>query len=54
MEKIYFDDTTFIWKTKINLSVDKEVFLKEAYSVIESKPLNKTDSFSYKKNGMEI
>ena len=49
MEKIYFDDTTFIWKTKLNLSTDKEALLKQAYSIIEATPHNKTDSFSYKK-----
>jgi hypothetical protein len=49
MEKIYFDDTTFIWKTKLNLSPDKEALLKHAYSIIEATPHNKTDSFSYKK-----
>ncbi len=49
MEKIYFDDTTFIWKTKLNLSNDKETFLKEAYAVIESMPDVKTDGFGVKK-----
>jgi len=49
MEKIYFDDTTFIWKTKLNLSTDKEALLKQSYSIIEATPRSKTDSFSYKK-----
>ena len=49
MEKIYFDDSTFIWKTKLNCIDDKSVFLKEAYSIIESQPNTKTDGFGYKK-----
>ena len=48
MEKIYFDDTTYIWKTKLNLINNKDVFLKEAYSIIESKPNVKTDGFGYR------
>lgn len=48
MEKIYFDDTTYIWKTKLNRINDKDVFLKEAYSIIESKPNVKTDGFGYR------
>ena len=34
MEKIFFDDSTYIWKTKLNRLNDKLVFLKEAYSII--------------------
>jgi hypothetical protein len=49
MEKIYFDETTFIWKTKLNHRNDKSEFLKEAYSIIESQPNIKTDGFGYKK-----
>lgn len=49
MEKIYFDDTTFLWKTKLNKLNDKPFFLKEAYSVIESQPDVKSDGFAYKK-----
>ena len=49
MEKIYFDETTYIWKTKLNLINDKSLFLKEAYSIIESNPNNKTDGFTYTK-----
>jgi len=48
MEKIYFDDATYIWKTKLNLINNKDVFLKEAYSIIESKPNVKTDGFGYR------
>jgi len=53
MEKIYFDDTTYIWKTKLNRLNDNLVFLKEAYSVIESRPDVKTDGFAYKKEWNE-
>ena len=49
MEKLYFDDTTYIWKTKLNRVKDKSTFLKEAYSIIESQPDVKTDGFGFKK-----
>ena len=49
MEKIYFDDTTFIWKTKLNRVNDKLIFLEEAYSIIKSQPENKTDGFGFVK-----
>jgi len=49
MEKIYFDETTFLWKIKLNKLDDKSFFLKEAYSIIESQPHIKTDGFGYKK-----
>ena len=49
MEKVYFDETTYIWKTKLNKLNEKSSFLKEAYSVIESQPDVKTDGFGYKK-----
>jgi hypothetical protein len=49
MEKLYFDDTTFIWKTKLNMVGDKSSFLKEAHSIIESQPDVKTDGFGYGK-----
>jgi hypothetical protein len=32
--KIYFDDSTFIWKSKLNLLNDKDLILKEALGVI--------------------
>ena len=53
MEKIYFDETTFLWKTKLNKLDDKSSLLKEAYSVIESQPHIKTDGFGYKKEWNE-
>jgi cupin superfamily acireductone dioxygenase involved in methionine salvage len=48
MEKIYFDDDTFIWKTKLNMINHKSDILKEVYSITESQPEVKTDGFSYK------
>jgi hypothetical protein len=48
MEKIYFDERTYIWKTKLNRIDDKQLFLEEAYSVIQSQPDVKTDGFGYK------
>ena len=38
MEKICFDNSTYIWKTKLNLIDSKPPYLKEAYSLIESQP----------------
>jgi len=49
MEKIYFDESTFIWKTKLNLSSFKNQIISEAKDVIESLPDVKTDGFGYKK-----
>jgi cupin superfamily acireductone dioxygenase involved in methionine salvage len=48
MKKIYFDDDTFIWKTKLNMINHKSEFLKEAHSIIESLPEIKNDGFGYK------
>jgi len=49
MEKLYFDDSTYIWKIKLNKLSDKDILLKEANFVIESQPDIKTDGFGYKK-----
>ena len=49
MEKIYYDDTTYIWKTKLNRISDKSLFLKEAHSLIESMPHNPSDGYLYNK-----
>ena len=49
MEKLYFDETTYIWKTKLNRTLDKSDLLVEATKVIESQPHIKTDGFGYKK-----
>jgi hypothetical protein len=46
MEKIYFDDTTFIWKKKLNLAKYKSLLLKEANDIIDSQPMSKQDGFS--------
>jgi hypothetical protein len=46
MEKLYFDDTTFIWKTKLNLIEYKSLLLKEVNDVINSQHMNKNDGFS--------
>jgi hypothetical protein len=45
MTKIFFDDTTFIWKTKLNLVEDKSKLLKESYELIKSMPENNTDGY---------
>jgi len=49
MEKLYFDDSTYIWKIKLNKLSDKDTLLKESNFVIESQPDIKTDGFGYKK-----
>jgi hypothetical protein len=49
MEKIYFDESTFLWKTKLNLCDNKESFLKEANKIVESMPNIKTDGYGIKK-----
>jgi hypothetical protein len=48
MEKIYFDKTTFIWKKKLNFSNNKEVLLREVYSLMERESNVKNDAYSYK------
>jgi hypothetical protein len=49
MEKVYFDDTTFIWKGKLNLSAHKDIILKEANDVADSlKETVRTDGFGYR------
>jgi len=53
MEKLYFDDTTYIWKTKLNLVEYKKLLLKEAIDVIESQPEVKSDGFGYKQEWKE-
>jgi hypothetical protein len=47
MEKIYFDNTTFIWKTKLNLSNNKTIFLKESENIINANPNIKTDGYGF-------
>lgn len=52
MEKIFFDDTTFIWKTKLNLVGDNAKLLKESLEVIKSyegSQATKTDGYGYKR-----
>jgi len=49
MEKLYFDESTYIWKIKLNKLSDKDTLLKESNFVIESQPDIKTDGFGYKK-----
>jgi cupin superfamily acireductone dioxygenase involved in methionine salvage len=48
MEKIYFDSSTFIWKKKLNLKNNKDILLKEVYSIIKYQPENTTDGFIYR------
>ncbi len=53
MEKLYFDEETYIWRGKLNRLSDKDSLLKEANTVIESQPDVKTDGFGYKKEWNE-
>lgn len=49
MEKIYFDENTFIWKGKGNLTNIKDDIIKECMIVIDSqKELVKYDGYGYK------
>jgi hypothetical protein len=52
VEKIYFDELTFIWKEKLKLSDYREVQLQEAFRIINSvNDLNKkTDAYGYLKS----
>lgn len=49
MEKIYFDATTFIWKTKLNLFDNKNEIIKQTKRVIKSNADSVNDGFSYLK-----
>jgi len=49
MEKIQFDEKTFIWKTKLGLSTIKELILNEALDIIEqNKNTHNFDAYSHK------
>lgn len=56
MEKIYFDDSTYIWKSKLNLIEYKDIMLNEANHVIEtSSDINKkSDAYVYRGNKIEF
>ena len=47
MEKIWFDDTTFIWKTKLNLFDNKNEIIKQAKRVERSRIGTIHDGFGY-------
>jgi len=51
MEKIYFDDSTYIWKTKLNLLKEKESLLNSCYNVMNLYSNNNNqDSYPYRMN----
>ena len=55
MEKIYFDDTTYIWKTKLHLSEFKAEIIEKSNEVIESlKDVVTHDGFGYKEEYRNI
>jgi hypothetical protein len=45
MEKIYFDEQTYIWRTQFNISHIKDEILKECFSIIEEMGENPGDNF---------
>lgn len=45
MEKIYFDEKTFIWKSKVNFGDNRNVLLQECLNI--SKNETKWDNYSY-------
>jgi len=48
MKKIYFDDTTFIWKTKLNFLEYKNDMLNEWLKIEEKNQYNpKNDNYNY-------
>lgn len=49
IEKIYFDEETYIWKTNLKLNNYKNEILKEAYHIIDlQKNSAKDDAYAYK------
>ena len=54
MEKLFFDDNTFIWKTKLNLLSDNEIIVKEALDYVKNfNGLSPYDGFGYKREWTE-
>lgn len=47
MEKIYFDDTTFIWKTKLNLTGFKDEIIRISKDIIENNTNSPFDAYGY-------
>jgi hypothetical protein len=51
MEKIWFDNSTYIWKTKLNMLNNKENLLKTVYKIEDSNPTSKNiDAYPYDTN----
>lgn len=48
MEKLYFDNETFIWKKKLNLTSHKDELLTSSYDIINAELNNTTGGYSYK------
>jgi hypothetical protein len=49
MEKISFDESTYLYKANLNLSEYKEDILRECYNLIDSKSHVKLDGYTYLK-----
>ena len=56
MEKIIFDDKTFIWKDKLNLFNDKEAILNEVFNLIKlsSNVEKERDAYAIYLNGFDF
>lgn len=54
MEKIYFDDTTFIWKTKLNLLDNKDEMVEQAKTVVKSHTNVTNDGYGYIKTDNDV
>lgn len=48
IEKIIFDDETYIWKTKLDFLHKKDLIMSQVKNIIESKPQVKMDNYGYK------
>jgi hypothetical protein len=53
MEKIYFDDETYIWKTKFDISHMKDNVLEECFIIIDMEDLGMMDAFGFFSEGKE-
>lgn len=48
MEKIYFDETTFIWRKKLNFAKEKKYLVNKAKLIIKKSPhRSKDDAYAY-------
>ena len=48
MDKIYYDDTTYIWKTKLNFAKHKKSLIQIAKNLMQNPDGKKWDGYEYK------